>query len=96
MKTMLRRIVKIAIFIITLVIVGRLSSPYFYDIVSLKTADKISALINDSSSAEDIDNVYFYLNFLLTMTLTIPLYLFLTKAFSTICKQRHLDKKMRP
>lgn len=81
---------------IILFIVGRLSAPYFYDIVSIDTADKISNFINDSASAEDIDNVYFYLNFSTTLVLTVLLYLFLSKVFFLIRKQLRFDKKMRP
>ncbi len=83
-------------FMIILFIVGRLSAPYFYDIVSIDTADKISNFINDSASVEDIDNVYFYLNFSTTLVLTVLLYLFLSKVFFLIRKQLRFDKKMRP
>ncbi|WP_345827617.1 hypothetical protein AAGR22_11575 [Erwinia sp. HDF1-3R] len=96
MAAMLRRIIKIVTFMIILFIVGRLSAPYFYDIVSIDTADKISNFINDSASAEDIDNVYFYLNFSTTLVLTVLLYLFLSKVFFLIRKQLRFDKKMRP
>ncbi|WP_067701617.1 hypothetical protein [Erwinia sp. ErVv1] len=96
MAAMLRRIIKIVTFMIILFIVGRLSAPYFYDIVSIDTADKISNFINDSASVEDIDNVYFYLNFSTTLVLTVLLYLFLSKVFFLIRKQLRFDKKMRP
>lgn len=79
MAILARRMIKTLVFIVILFITGRLSAPYYYDVISIDAANNLSNFINGNVYAEEVDDVYFYVNFSITLLLSLLLYLLLSK-----------------
>ncbi len=71
MPILARRLLKTFIFFFVVFVIGRLSSPYYYDVISVNTANDISEFIHGNIYAEEVDNIYFYINFLITIYIEI-------------------------
>ncbi len=79
MAILARRMIKTLVFIVILFITGRLSAPYYYDVISIDAANNLSNIINGNVYAEEVDDIYFYVNFSITLLLSLLLYLLLSK-----------------
>lgn len=82
-----RRALKILTFVFVIFLVGRLSSPYYYDVVSLDFANSISDFIYGNIYAEEVDNIYFYINFPITILLSVLVYYCFIKTIEFILKK---------
>lgn len=87
MPILARRLLKVFIFFFIVFVIGRLSSPYYYDVINLNTANDISEFIHGNIYAEEVDNIYFYINFLITIFISLFICFCLSKFFSLIIKK---------
>jgi len=79
---------KIFYFCILLMTVTHLYHPYYYSIISLNSASKISEYFNGHAFPEETDDVYFYINFFITISGTIIFYIATTELISFLWKKR--------
>lgn len=71
MLTLARKTLKVFVFVFIVFLIGRLSSHYYYDVVSIDFANAISYFIYGNVYAEEVDNIYFYINFSITISLSV-------------------------
>lgn len=84
MPTLARRALKVFVFLLISFSVGRLSSPYYYNVININSANAISDFIYGNVYAEDVDDVYFYINFIITILLSLFVYFCLAKVMVII------------
>ena len=83
-----RRALKILTFVFVIFLVGRLSSPYYYDVVSIDFANAISYFIYGNVYAEEVDIIYFYINFSIAISLSVLVCCCCIKIIKFILKKR--------
>ncbi len=88
MLTLARKTLKVFIFVFIFFLIGRLSSPYYYDVVSIDFANAISYFIYGNVYAEEVDNIYFYINFSITISLSVLVYYCFIRIIKFILKKR--------
>lgn len=79
---------KIFYFCILLMVASHLYHPYYYAIIPMDLASKIAEHFNGHAFPEETDDVYFYINFFITIFGTIIFYITTTELITFLWKKR--------